>query len=113
MNATVFDDGTHQEPNTHAETPAAGLVFVPRVLLHNGIGREPLDWDLIDDRTGTILVDRYLDRYRQKLIPAFAWIQSHAMLAGKVAVVTVPGIGAVQFAGTFRGTLGGHFERVL
>ena len=35
------------------------------------------------------------------------------MLAGKVAVVTVPGIGAGQFAGTFRGTLGGHFERAL
>ena len=90
MNATVFDDGTHQEPNTHAETPEAGLVFVPRVLLRNGIGREPLDWDLIDDRTGTILVDRYLDRYRQKLIPAFAGFSRMPCLRAKLQWLPYP-----------------------
>jgi hypothetical protein len=108
----VFDDATHAFPSIHKTPFPATLLFVPGVLLRNGRGQKPLDWHVVD-RTKQINYATYLALYELKLLPVFKWVNADARKSNTNAVVTVPGLGAGQFAGPFRGQIGALFAQVL
>jgi hypothetical protein len=102
---TVYDNGKHRNPDLHEFPFAATLIFTPGALLRNGNNVTPVDWEAvtIDDKLAT---DRYYRLYERRFLPAFIQIDRLAKRDGKLAIVTVPGMGCGQFAGRFRGQFG-------
>jgi hypothetical protein len=113
MEVSVFDDGRHSNPAIHAKPFEAGLVFVPGALLRSGGPGKPADWDAVIDDDGRIDPPAYDALYDRRLLPGFLWIEAQAKALGQLALVTLPGLGCGQFAGSFRGRLGAELERAL
>lgn len=109
---SVFDDGNHRAPTPHAAALPGMLVFTPGALLRNGRGRAPADWDETVAPDGRLSLDGYYNLYRRRLLPVLRYINEHARRP-RSAFLTVPGLGCGQFAGPFRGQLGGRLQAVL
>lgn len=112
MPVTVFDDGTHAGPKVHQPPFGGHLIFVPGALLRNGHGVRTADLlEVAPD--GEIDAAAYDRLHERRLVPAFAWANEVAQMAGRPAVVTVPGLGCGQFAGRWRGQMGARLARAL
>jgi hypothetical protein len=109
---TVFDDGRHYEPAVHRIPFKATLVFTPGALLRNGRNNIPADWKEVTEN-GEINPDKYYRLYERRLLPAFIYVDRVAKNKGRMAFITVPGLGCGQFAGRFRGRLGSELKNTL
>jgi hypothetical protein len=108
----VFDDGRHSAPEVHAEPFLACLLFVPGALLRNDRGGVPADWSVVAPG-GEIGRAAFEALYERRLLPALLYANEAAGAEGRMALVTVPGLGCGQFAGPFRGRMGGHLRDAL
>jgi hypothetical protein len=109
---TVYDNGKHRQPDIHDRPFTATLIFTPGALLRNGHGVTPGDLDEITDNGG-FSFDRYYRLYERRLLPGLFEANESAKAKNKRALITIPGMGCGQFAGTFRGKLGMELKRVL
>jgi hypothetical protein len=109
---TVYDNGKHRNPVVHDSPFAATLIFTPGALLRNGNNITPVDWEEVTQYE-KISSDRYYRLYERRLLPAFLYANDLAQQHGKMALITIPGMGCGQFAGVFRGQLGSELKRSL
>jgi hypothetical protein len=109
---TVYDNGKHRHPDLHEIPFAATLIFTPGALLRNGNNITPVDWEEVTDN-GKISSNRYYQLYERRLLPAFIYANDLAKQNGKMALITLPGLGCGQFAGVFRGQLGSELKNTL
>ena len=109
---TVYDNGKHRNPVVHDSAFAATLIFTPGALLRNGNNITPVDWEEVTQYE-KISSDRYYRLYERRLLPAFLYANDLAQQHGKMALITIPGIGCGQFAGVFRGQLGSELKKTL
>lgn len=109
---TVYDNGKHRQPDIHDEPFNATLVFTPGALLRNGNNITPVDWAEVTT-DGELNSDGYYRLYERRLLPAFSYINESTKSRGKMALITIPGVGCGQFAGIFRGQLGIKIQQVL
>jgi len=109
----IFDNGHHTEPNTHPVPFDGTLIFTPGALLENGCGCTPADWNEVVDSDEEISAEGYYGLYHRRLLPVLKEIELQSKNSGSQALITVPGLGCGQFAGPFRGSLGGKLEYVL
>ncbi|WP_310483446.1 hypothetical protein [Chamaesiphon sp. VAR_48_metabat_403] len=109
---TVYDNGKHRQPDIHDEPFAATLVFTSGALLRNGNNITPVDWAEVT-LDGALNSDGYYRLYERRLLPAFSYINESAKSRGKMALITIPGLGCGQFAGIFRGQLGTQLQQAL
>jgi hypothetical protein len=109
---TVYDNGKHRQPDVHDEPFTATLIFTPGALLRNGNNITPVDWAEVTI-DGSLNIDGYYRLYERRLLPAFSYINEFAKSRGKMALITIPGMGCGQFAGIFRGQLGTQLKQVL
>ena len=109
---TVYDNGKHRNPDLHHIPFAATLIFTPGALLRNGNRITPVDWVevTIDDK---IDYEGYYRLYERRFLPAFIHANELAKQQGKMALITIPGMGCGQFAGVFRGQLGAELRKML
>jgi hypothetical protein len=109
---TVYDNGRPRHPDLHEIPFAATLIFTPGALLRNGNNITPVDWEevVID---GEINIDRYYRLYERRFLPAFIYANQLAQQNGKMALITMPGMGCGQFAGIFKGQLGAALKQTL
>ena len=109
---TVFDNGRHRGPDLHDEPFGATLVFVPGALLQNGTGHAAADWDAV---TVAYEIDPegYYDLYERRLLPCLHYVDQIGRSEDRPVLLTIPGLGCGQFAGPFRGILGGCLREVL
>ncbi len=110
---TVFDNGHHTAPVAHDPPFPGTLIFTPGALLQNGRGHQPADWAEVTRPDGTLFPYGYFALYERRLLPVFQHIMETAKSHGKLAFVTLPGLGCGQFAGPFKGQLGSAFQAVL
>jgi hypothetical protein len=109
---TVYDNGKHHHPDLHEIPFAATLIFTSGALLRNGHNITPVDWEEItNDREFSF--DRYYRLYERRLLPAFIHANNLAEQNGKMALITIPGIGCGQFAGILKGQLGSKLKNTL
>lgn len=108
----IYDDGKHHSPNIHKIPFSATLLFIPGALLCNGKNNIPADWnEVIQD--GRINPLSYQALYERRLLPLLLYANTQAKLAGKNALITVPGLGCGQFAGSFSGQMGSHLKEAI
>lgn len=110
---TIFDDGRHSQPFIYDQPFSGTLVFTPGALLCNGQGLRPADWNEVSGNNEQLDMNRYFQLYERRLLPVFRHIDAVAGGKRLPAIVTVPGLGCGQFAGKFRGDLGGILGTVL
>ncbi len=109
---TVYDNGKHRHPDLHQIPFAATLIFTPGALLRNDNQITPVDWDEVTiDRK--INYEGYYRLYERRFLPAFIYANNLAQQSGKIALITIPGMGCGQFAGVFRGQLGAELRKML
>lgn len=110
---TVFDNGNHQAPVAH-EVPFVGtLVFTPGALLRNGRGMTPADWNEVTTPDAKLDEEGYYGLYERRLLPVFQYVNENTAAKGRLAFVTIPGLGCGCFAGPFAGKLGAALQVVL
>ncbi len=109
---TVYDNGRHFGPVVHRSPFKATLLFVPGALLRNGRNNIPTDWEEVT-RNGEINQATYYQLYQRRLLPSFIYVNETAKHKGKMAFITLPGLGCGQFAGKFRGRLGSELKTTL
>jgi hypothetical protein len=109
---SVYDNARHREPQVHAIPFDATLIFTPGALLRNGQNLTPADWQEVTSN-GEIDAEGYYRLYERRLLPAFMHIDRVVNANNKMAFITIPGLGCGQFAGKFRGTLGGNLNNTL
>jgi hypothetical protein len=109
---TVFDNGRHYGPDVHKAPYKATLLFTPGALLQNGRDIIPADWEEVT-RNGEIYSEKYYQLYERRLLPLFMCANKGAKNKGKMAFITIPGLGCGQFAGKFRGQLGSELKYTL
>jgi hypothetical protein len=109
---TVFDDGKHAHPNIHHIPLDATLLFTPGALLRNDTHNTPADWDEVTEKDD-LSWKKYYRLYERRLLPLLQYASESAINNGRMAFITVPGIGCGQFAGPFRGSLGGELKNAL
>ena len=102
---TIYDNGKHCHPTVHEVPFLATLIFTPGALLRNGNNITPVDWEEVTDN-GELSKTKYYQLYERRLLPAFIYANDRAKQNGKMALITIPGMGCGQFAGVFRGQLG-------
>ncbi len=109
---TIYDNGRHRNPEVHQEPFSGTLIFTPGALLRNGYNLTPADWDevIVD---GQINPEAYYRLYERRLLPGFLYANEAARAKGKMAIITIPGLGCGQFAGIFRGQLGSMLKDTL
>jgi hypothetical protein len=109
---TVYDNGKHRNPDLHQIPFPATLIFTPGALLRNGNRITPVDWAEV---TSGDKISRhgYYRLYERRFLPAFIHVDRLAKQQGKMALITIPGMGCGQFAGIFRGQLGAELRKVL
>ncbi len=115
VDVRVFDNGRHVSPDVHAVPLAATLLFIPGALLRNDTGHPPADLAAASGSTGAAALDlaAYTALYERRLLPLLLHTQQVAVRQGCQALVTVPGLGCGQFAGSYQGRLGAWLERAL
>jgi hypothetical protein len=109
---SVFDDGSHRNPQVHDRPFPATLLFTPGALLRNGRGQRPADWNEVI-RDGVLDPGGYRGLCERRLLPLLLYVEQEATARATQALVTIPGLGCGQFAGPFRGTLGPALKRAL
>ncbi len=109
---TVFDNGRHHKPVIHKIPFKATLLFTPGALLRNGMNNIPADWEEVTE-DGEINSEKYYRLYERRLLPSFMYADATAKNTGRMAFITVPGLGCGQFAGRFRGRLGSELKSAL
>jgi hypothetical protein len=109
---TVYDNGKHRNPDLHEVPFAATLIFTPGALLRNGNNITPVDWDEVVSN-GDLNPDGYYRLYERRFLPGFIYANELAKQNGKMALITIPGMGCGQFAGIFRGQLGSKLKETL
>jgi hypothetical protein len=109
---TVYDNGRHFGPVVHKDPFKATLLFVPGALLRSGRNNIPADWEEVTTN-GEINPETYYQLYERRLLPSFLYVNDIAKKKGKMAFVTLPGLGCGQFAGKFRGQLGNELKNAL
>jgi hypothetical protein len=109
---TVFDNGAHQNPVVHAVPFPGVLLFVPGALLAGSRGMTPSDLPGVATR-GILDSEKFTRLYERRLLPALRCADEIAGEQGKMAFITIPGLGCGQFAGPFRGQLGRKLRDVL
>ena len=110
---TIFDNGHHTAPVSHAEPFKGTLVFTPGALLRNGRGQTPADWSELTKSDGVLDPDGFYGLYERRLLPVFDHVNDSAAAQNKHALLTIPGLGCGQFAGPFAGQLGAELQTVL
>jgi hypothetical protein len=108
----VYDNGRHFGPVVHKNPFKATLLFVPGALLRSGRDNIPADWEEVTTN-GQINLETYYQLYERRLLPSFLYANEIAKQKGKMAFVTLPGLGCGQFAGKFRGQLGNELKNTL
>lgn len=109
---TVYDNGKHRNPDLHEVPFTATLIFTPGALLRNGNHITPVDWEEVTTN-GSIDSEGYYRLYERRLLPGFIYANDRAKQSGKMALITIPGMGCGQFAGGFRGQLGTQLKQTL
>lgn len=109
---TIYDNGKHRHPTVHEVPFLATLIFTPGALLRNGNNITPVDWEEVTDN-GELSKTKYYQLYERRLLPAFIYANDRAKQNGKMALITIPGMGCGQFAGVFRGQLGTELKDAL
>jgi hypothetical protein len=125
---TIYDNGRHRNPEVHQQPFLGTLIFTPGALLRNGYNLTPADWNEIvivgvvrlrSPQVASPLENReintqaYYQLYERRLLPGFLYANETAKSQGKMALITIPGLGCGQFAGIFRGQLGSMFRDSL
>jgi hypothetical protein len=117
---TIYDNGRHRNPDLHQQPCSGTLIFTPGALLRNGYNLDPADWhEVIVVGGASPMENREINRqayyrlYERRLLPGFIYANEAAKSKGKMAIITMPGIGCGQFAGIFRGQLGAMFGHSL
>jgi hypothetical protein len=110
---TIYDNGRHRNPEVHPEPFLGTLIFTPGALLRNGYNLTPADWnEVVIVGVASSLENREINReayyrlYERRLLPGFLYANEVAKSKGKIALITIPGLGCGQFAGIFHGQLG-------
>jgi hypothetical protein len=109
---TVFDNGRHETPQVHEQPFAATLLFISGALLRNDSGNTPSDWDEVV-RDGVLDSAAFQSLYERRLLPLFCYASLRGIESGRPSLITIPGLGCGQFAGPFRGRLGGELKVAL
>jgi len=112
MAVTIYDNGAHQNPPLYEDPFRGHLVYTPGALLRNDHDYTPADW-LTVTQNGDFDKEKYYRLYERRLLPAFHYISANAINRGRLAFITIPGIGCGQFAGPFRGEMGALFKAAL
>ena len=102
---TVYDNGSHYQPQIHKTPFPATLLFTPGALLQNGCNVIPADWQEVTSN-GKINPEKYYQLHERRLLPPFTYANEVAKNKGKMALVEITGLGCGQFARCFRGKLG-------
>lgn len=94
------------------ETPHEGeLLFTPGALLKSGSQFSGLTPDLAEvSKDGKIDQDAYNKLVERRMLPLLVHANEQAKIDGKPALITIPGVGAGEFAGEFKGKMGGHLD---
>lgn len=95
----VFDDGRHALPNVHKKSFNGLLLFMSGALLRNDFGRIVPDYQecVVD---GTIQSDAFQNLIARRIRPLLKYASQYAKERDRSIVVTVPGVGCGQFAGS-------------
>ena len=109
--STIFDDGTHINPSVHLEPFRSTLLFTPGALIRTKLDNSPDKHEITDGLR--LNCEMFYELYRRRLAPVFKYANDQAKSRGIRALITVPGLGCGQFAGSFKGTLGVELERAL
>jgi len=109
---TVYDNGLHQFPDVHLQPIQATLLFTPGALLINGMGYTTADWEEVV-RDDDIDVAGFYRLYERRLLPPLQHANQVSKQKNRMALITVPGIGCGQFAGSFRGWMGTYLKAAL
>ena len=110
---TIFDNGNHHAPAVHEKPFGGMLVFTPGALLRNDRGFPPADWAEVVGPDRSIRTEGFYRLYERRLLPVFQHVNTCAAGMAKSALITIPGLGCGQFAGSFRGRLGRVLQDVL
>lgn len=98
---TIFNDGGHFSSFKNHETPiSAHLAYVPGALLRSDLTGKTADIEEVIVN-GKLNQDRLNDLYERRLLNQLLQINARAQSEGKLAAVTIPGIGTGQFAGAY------------
>lgn len=112
MDVEVFDNGLHFAPTVHSNSHEALLIYTPGALLRSGTGNIPVDWHEVTTNN-TICYESFYGLYERRLLPCLLYANEHALAQGINTIITIPGIGCGQFAGSFKGQLGAILTQVL
>jgi hypothetical protein len=104
MQVQMFNDGNHRARTAYQhEKPIEGiLAYIPGALLRADTGGVSADFTEVVQE-GVIDQEAFNKLYERRLLPQLLRINLQAADARKKAVITIPGIGTGQFAGSFQG----------
>ncbi|WP_322776672.1 hypothetical protein, partial [Candidatus Megaera venefica] len=111
----IYDNGVW-DPSApgfavHQKPLDGELLFTPGALLKSGpgfVGKTP-DLDEVT-KNGKIDQEAYNALVERRLLPLLVHANEKAGLEGKPALITLPGVGAGEFAGKFKGKMGEHLN---
>jgi hypothetical protein len=111
----VYDNGIWDpaDPNfaAHANPLDGELLFTPGALLKSGAQFSGQTPDLAEvTKNGKIDQKAYNALVERRLLPLLVHANEKAGLEGKPALITLPGVGAGEFAGKFKGEMGQHLN---
>lgn len=96
---TFFNNGGHYNSfKNHTNPISANLAYVPGALLRSDLGQLTADLQEVVVH-GTFDQARFNALYERRLLPELLHINEQAIKEGKLAAITLPGIGTGQFAG--------------
>lgn len=108
----IFDDGRHTDPEVYDKPFSGMLLYVPGALLASSSDSETADWNEVTTG-GEIDQDSFDRLYLRRLLPVFKYASADAVRFGHQALLTVPGLGCGQFAGTFSGRIQEHLKKSI
>ena len=112
MPVKIFDDGKWASPKIHDNCFDGYLMFTPGALL---VQHCDVDYEEVTSN-GSLNENAYFELYERRLLPLFRFANDESKAKNINAVVTIPGIGCGQFAGTYNGSkesLIDDFDQVL
>ena len=111
----IYDNGVWDPSGpgfaVHQKPLDGELLFTPGALLKSGpgfVGKTP-DLDEVT-KNGKIDQEAYNALVERRLLPLLVHANEKAELEGKPALITLPGVGAGEFAGKFKGKMGEHLN---